>query len=262
MAITVRQNNQNRVVYAFDKNGYMYTVGPKNGIGKLYQPGTRGLVVDDTAGSDNRPYFVLRSSNRRVTDTRYGYFAKWTTNQSTVQYQTGGYSDNWGLDDLILQNPNYLNSSWLFPCTISAFSYAIDDSRYGDKPITGTYSLFNQNTWRFLQLPNTNIYKWEVHVVLTAGSFTSPTMLRAFDVYLPYIQHYSTPQASYGYVKLNRIMDTSVDGSFTKIAYFSREMSVNLYNGAVMNFPVLYYDGNTSDNIRYDVQTKFCFKND
>ena len=38
----------------------MPTIGPPNGTGKLYQPGTRGLVADDYKG--NRPSIYLRTT--------------------------------------------------------------------------------------------------------------------------------------------------------------------------------------------------------
>ena len=256
MAITYVTNGVAQDVYCFGPSGYMYTIGPKNGIGKLYQPGTRGLVIDDSAKSDYRPNLTIKSSDNKVLNTGYGYFAKWTNNQRSVQTQSGGYSENLGLENLILNDSAYAQAKWYFPCTISEFSYDIDDSRYGDKPILGQYELINSGTYRVLNLPNTTIYKWEAHVVISTD-YWSPNSLNTFEAYVPY---YNSQEGQYKYIKLYREKIVDVSGSPWKYAYFSKEISTNLYNSSIMVFPVLYYTASADENRRFYVQTKFCFK--
>ena len=256
MAITYASNGSVKEVYCFGPSGYMYTIGPKNGIGKLYQPGTRGLVIDDAANSAERATFTVKSTNGQVANTTMGYFAKWTENQRTVKTQTGGYSENLGLESLILNDSAYAQAKWYFPCSISAFSYDIDDSRYGDKPILGTYELINSGGYRAINIPNTIIYKWEVHVVV-ATDYTFSAGLNSFEAYLPY---YNSQQGDYNYVKLNMVRRVDTTGSPWKFVYFSKEVSTNLYNSSIMMFPVIYSTSSSSDDRTYRVQTKFCFK--
>ena len=258
MAITVRQNNQNRVVYAFRNDCYMYTVGPKNGVGKLFQPGTRGLVVDDCIISEGKPRLTIRSSNNLVYDTSYGYFAKWTENGNTIRTQSGGYSENWGMDNLILNDYDYNNAKWYYPGTITSFNYDIDTSRYGDKPILGDYALINGSTYRNISLPNKIVYKWEVHVVLST-TYWNNNVFGGISVYLPY---YDNSSGVYTYTALNQIQVNNIQGTDIHFAYYAKEISTNLYNSSIMNYPVLRRSASSDTNFTIYVQTKFCFKDD
>lgn len=267
MAITKIENGQQVPLHVFAPNGYMYTVGPRSGVGKLYQPGTRGLVVDDCAKSGNRPNFTwtYRSQSQdwisRNMDN--GYFAMWTENGNQVVAQPNApYTDTLGLASDIIQD---LNSKWLFPTEIpsSAFYYTIDDSRYGDKPISGPYSLLN-DTYRALLLPNVTIYKWETHVVVATNSSDVRNMNHVLNVYVPYVRNIDTPPLVWAYKKL--VLTKTKDTGTWKYRYFSGEFSQNLPTGTGISYPVIQvtdpaFAVQSQGSTTY-VQAKYCFKND
>lgn len=262
MAITRVLDGVAKQVYCFSKNGYMYTIGQKNGVGKLYQPGTRGLVVDDcasTAADGWRPTLIIKPNQQAGTISR-GYAAKWSDDGRTIHHQSSGCPDTWGLDSLILYDGAHsTNFYWYFPRTITLFNYGLDYSRYGDKPVIDNYELVHggTNNYRCLNIPNATIYKWEAHVVLTWRlNAMAGGDIESLEVYIPYYNNSTTAN----FVKLDKIQFNNVTGATWKFSYFAKEMSSNLYNGAILNFPVIHTSYKPSDNFDMEVQTKFCFK--
>ena len=263
MAITIYENGAQREVYLFRNDGYMYTIGPANGTGKLFQPGTRGKVFDDVAMSARKPTF--RMAYNTSGDYYYtrnvgnGYYAKWYDdvihNQSTAPY-----TDNLGFDSIIRNDYDPLNAVWLFPCNITEFSYIIDDTRWGNKPTPGTFSLYNTNPYRFLDTNDTMIYKWEAHVSVTWDNFTNNSAVT--DVYVAYL---ASNSSTYNIRQLTKIKQLDFRENVDRYgyAYFAGEYSQNVRMTAIV-YPVLRLNTYATEFTRanFTVQTKFCFKDD
>ena len=261
MAITIYENGAQRDVYLFRNDGYMYTIGPANGTGKLFQPGTRGKVFDDVALSERKPTFRLKASgeyfNTRVIGN--GYFAKWYDNNRIYTQSNAPYTDNLGMDSIISSDSEAMNVVWLYPCTISEFNYVIDDTRWGNKPNPGVFSLYNDYPYRFLDINDSLIYKWEAHVSVTWDNLVNSTVK---DVYIAYL---ATNSSTYVIRHLAKVKQLSYIENVDEYgyAYFAGEYSQNVQMTAII-FPILrlttYASNLTSTN--FTVQTKFCFKND
>ena len=278
MTITIRRNNTNVEGIVINNNGYMFTIGPKNGVGKLYQPGTRGLVVDDSVTArttmEGRPVFSISGSSpahQVQYPTSRGYATAWVNNNNRVQAQTCVPADHYGMDDLILtwanNDPNYFA---LLP--VSRDIYDIDASRWGDKPISGTYELLNSGGARGIITPNTTIYKWEAHVIISykykqSGQMTRVNLNNAVKaVYIPRV----TSGGTYAIHQLSKIKHYSNPDSSLPVMqeyiYFRLENSTNLPGGTILAYPVIIWGDKyyTDDSLSptFSVQTKFCFKND
>jgi len=261
MAITIYENNAPREIYAFrGTDCYMYTVGLKNNSGKLFQPGTRGRVFDDVSGSTSMPGFIFkqRSSEWIVPDQSTGYFAMWVDSQDTVVQQTNApYSDTLGLEYGMKHWVDPLNTKWLFPREVTGFSYVVDDTRCGDKPVSG--ELYNGSGFRFLRATGA-VYKFEAHVVVSKTN-TYDWYASNWDaiqgVYIP-ILNFSTSnylRAECVTVKTER-----------RYRYYQAEFTGNLLQGSGFFYPVIAIrdpNGSTRlQNTAFRVQTKFCLKDD
>lgn len=275
MSIYMDQNGTMGETLCTDHTGYFYTIGRPNGLGKIHQPGTRGRIIDD--GKPFRPAFTFHSNSSGDIVVRYptdGYGAAWAEGTSlqsmTLRKQSYVNNDYYGMGDIIketcLEDPNYL---FVMPVPVTGTTYERDSSRYGDKPINGTFDLWNDNSLRGLITPsNTTIYKWEVHTVIVKywryngiqGHHIDSSVLRAYVPYYYNNQWYN--------VQLERAhvyrTPSSKPGGIEYI-YFRKEFSVNLYSRTNIFYPVFWmvpYDFSADPTPYYTVQTKFCFKAD
>ena len=272
MTITLRTSNVNREGLIIDNQGYLPTIGMKNGYGKLYQPGTRGLVVNDSAQISNRPCIstYVSSSNKPTVryPSTYGYATAWVEG-SNVYAQSAVPTDHYGIDDTLKYWANIdLNYYALLP--VSKDSYGIDTSRWGDKPVSGTYDLVNSGGARALITPNKTIYKWEVHVMISQrrGLYTGtmpdlPTCIKA--VYIPRVTSGGT-YVIHGVPLAKTFSNSSAPSSVLyQYTYYKLEMTVDLAGGTILAYPVIiwgdrYFSIDQQPEIY--VQTDFCFKND
>lgn len=240
----------------------MYTIGPKSGVGKLNQPGTRGLVVDDGSFSSQRPSFQLVATTHG--DTPYkcvgdnGYFFEEVDGDGDLyREQSAPYTDDLGLTSMMSV---YKNSYWVFPRDIGSFTYAWDDTRYGNKPAgLNVLDYWNRSGLRAIKNP-TQINKWEAHVVISSlkSSLFDPPSTLVAGVYVPYV----AGGTRYGYYALQEISSgTSPAGR--NIRYFMREVSSNLPSNSTLFYPVFRLSPSTQfEKVPVSVQTKFCFKAD
>lgn len=270
MAITEIINGRQVPKYVFHRSGYMYTIGPKNG-GKLYQPGTRGLVVDDVAKSSGYPRIRFRKSNNVyiINGMDYGYFAAWTDDNSSVRTQSQIYTDPsyLGLKNLILHYPNdteALNQVWCFPKEVTAFDYQLDDTRWGSKAIRGEYNFYNDGGVRGVGIPNQTVYKWEAHVVISCQYQFAYAFENIPFVIIPYLVNGNW---TYTFLTKTHEITGGSDHSYNDraVLYYSGEFSQNLNGGTGVMFPVIVAKPGQSQNLQngvFNVQTKFCFKDD
>lgn len=265
MAITTRINGTLKTRYIFRKDGYMYTVGPRSGVGKLNQPGTRGLVIDDTHLSARRPGFKMTRApssfmgNYVVGDHANGYYAVCADNTKEIHYQTQAPSqETFGLETSI-KNTYALPYLWLFPKPITNFNYAWDSSRYGNKPAgLNNINYWNDSGLRCLQNSEA-IYKWEAHVVVSCATSFLRDAIAA--VYIPYLRGGAS---TWQYARLTSIYEGSATTSNSYYKYFMVEVRTNLPANSAVLYPVIVINGSNSGFTTTNtfVQTKFCFKAD
>lgn len=254
---------------AIDENGYMLTVGLRNGEGKLHQPGTRGIVYQDaklTSSSSDLAQFRVRVVNTnlqwRTVNTADGYYS--------IAYNSGVYrqindGDLLGMADIIRQDDGN-GTVYLFPYEQSRGSYALDPIvRWGDKPVQGPFDLSNTSIFRHLQV-SCNVYKWEAHVCIKVQTTYNGLILRN-SVEDVYINVYNENTQSFTAHRLGRVKYVAnTDSNGWCVLLYSGEFSSNLLTRSFFFFPVIrfYPAGEDSEmpNITFYVQTKFCFKDD
>lgn len=255
--------------YVVDSNGYMFTVGPKNNSGKLWQPGTRGIVYQDakfTSTTNDLAQFRVRTVNTnlqwRTVNTADGYYS--------IAYNSGVYrqindGDLLGMGDIIRQDDGN-GTVYLFPYAQTRGSYGLDPIvRSGDKPISGTFDLSNTGIFRHLQVTG-NVNKWEAHVCIKANTTYNGLIMRN-SVEDMYINTYNQNTQSFKAYKLTRIKYVAnTESNGWCVLFYSGEFSTNLLTRTYFFFPVIrfYPAGEDSEmpNITFYVQTKFCFKAD
>lgn len=268
--------------YAFTDEGYFFTVGPPNGS-KLYQPGTRGLVVkDNTLG--NFPTistisFRLKdnaTSSRwwpTVTATSSGYasmaYTSYSTGAQTIHKQLSTVS-TLGMDSFIQTTANSFddasdNPFFLFPCKTSVSDYGLDASRWGDKKVTGDVYLINDNSGeystRYVHVED-SVYKYEMYTVLSVRD--SPNVAGVVSKFTNAYACYMDNNAAWHYVTLSLLKEGSIDygNVCTKFRLFGIESSQNVLTRGNYFFPVFRVSDTASAlfDVLYRVQTVFCFK--
>lgn len=274
--------------YAFNNNGYFFTVGPKNG-NKLHQPGTNGIVVTDATLETFTPTgpiisfgFRQNSSTSRwwptVTSsiaTGYGSMAytSYSTGAQTIHKQSSTIN-TLGMDSFIMTSANSYDDAtdspfFIFPCKCNKSDYAINASRWGAKKVTGSIYLVNDNSSgtdsvRYVHVED-SVYKLEVYTIVTVqGGLSLLNVVSQFtNAYVPYMDNNATWQ----YVPMSILHTGTVAASSTTgLGYrlFGVESSRNILTRGNYFFPV-FRVSDTSPmlyDIGFKVQTLFCFKAD
>ena len=268
MAVTYVNGRGNaQEMHIVSNRGIPYTVGPANGTGKLYQPGTRGLVVSLAPGG----YFYMNQSRMDSYRNTYGYSFADISGTSTLVCP-GCNSDFYGLAS-IAKSWLDQNKCFFFPIPMTGQTFSLDTSRWGNKPVQGTYSIWNESGMRGFSTPSVTIYKWEIHVWIVQGRGSlsvdaQPTQLATElvqNVYVPYFYN-----NTWNYVTLDkgRSFINNPNGStryFSSYVYFSKELSTNLYGGTHMFAPCIatnWVSDSMTIPIDYAVCVKYSFKTD
>lgn len=265
--------------YAFrTADAYMYTVGPPNGLGKLYQPGTRGIVFDDRKQSVSSIMFKLTSqtgsyaSSYTCDSTTFnssGYFSIYPNSSWTglVYQDTAWNGHDFGLYNEIMGGDG--NRAAIFPRhTANIADYTFDHSRWGDKPVGGSFDIWNEASIRGLVTPSDRtIAKWEAHVVLSR--YIMPASSSQFgsirSVRIPITKNPTSANPTYTNVTLNETYEYIPNYNGYAFRYYSGEFTANLPATTWLLAPVFILQ-NAGDatwrDTYYMVQTKFCFKAD
>lgn len=193
MAIQLYSGGKYTDKYLFNRLGYFFTIGPKNGS-KLYQPGTQGLVC-----ADAHP-LMINDINNPLTPT-IEYSISTTTTQpeiiernvskhgyAAMQWRGGALRKQvsnqliWaGLETRISASPAdifFVPHDQMVTVEGVTLPWGMAHNRCGAKPILGTVESVNNTSQhsRYLSTSYTS-YKTEVYVILVAN-FDSTKKLR------------------------------------------------------------------------------------
>ena len=267
--------------YAFEENGYFFTVGPKNGS-KMYQPGTRGLIVKDSS-LGNFPTvstisFRLRDNSTSsrwwptTTATSSGYasmaYTSYSTGAQSIHKQLSTVS-TLGMDSFIQTTANSFDDAsdapfFLFPCMTSTSGYGLDASRWGDKKVTGDVYLINETgdySTRYVHVED-SVYKYEVYTVVSVrdDARVAGVVNKFTNAYACYMDN----NAAWHYVTMSLLKEATIEygGVVTKLRLFGIESSQNVLTRGNYFFPVFRVSNTASAlwDVTFRVQTIFCFK--
>ena len=268
--------------YAFEENGYFFTVGPSNGS-KLYQPGTRGLVVKDSS-LGNFPTvstiaFRLKdnstSSRWWPTTTSYssGYasmaYTSYSTGAQSIHKQLSTVS-TLGMDSFLQTTANSYDDGtdapfFLFPCKTTTSDYGINASRWGDKKVNGDIYLVNDDSGeystRYVHV-EASVYKYEIYTVVSVRDDVriAGVVNKFTNAYACYMDN----NAAWHYVTMNLLKEATIEygGVVTKLRLFGIESRQNVLTRGNYFFPVFRVSNTASAlwDVVFRVQTIFCFK--
>lgn len=242
---------------AFDGEGHVLTVGPKNGT-KLYMPDTNGWVIEDYVHgglTSQRPYFKMLPSFAQAVNSSWYYGVWYDGSTIRVQSSCSSYTDYLGLNRAIGSYPwSENNTIFLFPRSYSGAGW--DSTRWGAAKPNVNAGQVNTGQYRGIAVVGSFSSLQIMVTIACPGSVASLDSIAAV-----YFSHYYEGEYYTYVIPRIRKIETSV-GSPWKVAVYHTTINMSGTNEHRFFEPIirLEYVSTAFSQSNYYVDTKFAIQ--